>query len=631
MIIWQNIIITYVIVTNAYAMAQKLQISDAEYAKMPPLFMLDSYRSCLLEPQDFYCKFDVELDSNETSPLLNLMKEYSAHQTRFNHQKLNRGVCVSRSCAKYINISTEQLLDERNVKPILQQCINESLWHEYGLDAYVTKVDYCERYKDSNSSKTLAQWAVAGILGIILALNIFGSFYSNFLENTSDGNTFLLAFSMKKNVDRILNGSENKDNNFGSLLGLRFLSTLFVIIVHTGFLAVYYIENSKFVEDMYDSTLKSIIIHGTALIEFFFVCSSFLLSFNYFVMQSSRKFSWWFSFIGIIDRYLRLTPILILVMALISTWQPMFGSGPILSELIKAESTNCKQNWWKILLYVSNYLHFSNDVCLPHTWYLAADMQLFILGLIVIMLIYRYPKRVWLIFSTIIIIGVSIPAVITFKNGLLPVFLYRPEIRRESFAENKEFAYLYVTAYGHICSAAIGLIAGWLQYHIQKNKVELKQWKIFNWAFTLGIPGCVLLVQSDIYFIRDSNGYGPIFAMFYAGAIRLAYSLFIAIIILGAINKCGKRMSEFLEWTPLQCLGRMSYCAYILHMPVLKQYFSTQTAPIVVAEFNVIVSALGCAAMTYILSFALCVMVEYPVNELRRLLFKVHIKQIKKE
>lgn len=64
---------------------------------------------------------------------------------------------------------------------------------------------------------------------------------------------------------------------------------------------------------------------------------------------------------------------------------------------------------------------------MPITWYLAVDMQMFVLGLLIMMLLWKYPNRKKLILSICLLISVTIPAVITYVKKFDGIFLLTPE------------------------------------------------------------------------------------------------------------------------------------------------------------------------------------------------------------
>lgn len=116
-----------------------------------------------------------------------------------------------------------------------------------------------------------------------------------------------------------------------------------------------------------------------------------------------------------LHRFLRLTPLLS-ASILMTILARFMGSGPFwpftgryikLIQLIHPIFTffisnciftvdhlvgTCGRYWWSTLFYVQNYAN-QDALCYPHTWYLSADMQLFVISPFVIYLIHRYKMK----------------------------------------------------------------------------------------------------------------------------------------------------------------------------------------------------------------------------------------------
>ncbi|KAJ8948704.1 hypothetical protein NQ314_008368 [Rhamnusium bicolor] len=60
------------------------------------------------------------------------------------------------------------------------------------------------------------------------------------------------------------------------------------------------------------------------------------------------------------------------------------GTGPTWTNGVNTFAQNCRDNWWSFLLYIQNYYSDFDYICLPQTWYLSADMQMFLLSPLII-------------------------------------------------------------------------------------------------------------------------------------------------------------------------------------------------------------------------------------------------------
>lgn len=128
-------------------------------------------------------------------------------------------------------------------------------------------------------------------------------------------------------------------------------------------------------------------------------------------------------------RILRLTPLLAIAVLISVTLIKYAGTGPRWPIVMGLLGHHCEVNWWKTLLYVQNYvtpdamvssangsgngqvsrvvqrkrrfflMRRSYFQCFGHSWYLAVDMQLFVLSPLFVYLIYRYRTKFMYAFS----------------------------------------------------------------------------------------------------------------------------------------------------------------------------------------------------------------------------------------
>lgn len=76
------------------------------------------------------------------------------------------------ACGSYVNSS----LTGAALTRALELCLNESIWHEYGLQAKVSALLYCDSFDESDDITAL-DWTVMAIFIIIVMVNLVASFY----------------------------------------------------------------------------------------------------------------------------------------------------------------------------------------------------------------------------------------------------------------------------------------------------------------------------------------------------------------------------------------------------------------------------------------------------------------------
>jgi len=89
---------------------------------------------------------------------------------------------------------------------------------------------------------------------------------------------------------------------------------------------------------------------------------------------------------SILNRIFRLWPSMWLTVMLVFV-VPSMSSGPLWKEYFDVQLDKCYKNWWSTITFMNNWFDESK-MCLFHTWYLSADMQLFVISFIFIIPLY---------------------------------------------------------------------------------------------------------------------------------------------------------------------------------------------------------------------------------------------------
>lgn len=123
-----------------------------------------------------------------------------------------------------------------------------------------------------------------------------------------------------------------------------------------------------------------------------------------------------------VHRYLRMTPLMMAIIAFCATLLKYIGEGPSWSDSIVMYDGWCQHNWWLNSLYLHNFINTNNMVsvqdkilvnslksctnrfclqCLSHSWYSAADMQMYLIAPAILIPLFKRPKIGLLIMGTI--------------------------------------------------------------------------------------------------------------------------------------------------------------------------------------------------------------------------------------
>ncbi len=125
-----------------------------------------------------------------------------------------------------------------------------------------------------------------------------------------------------------------------------------------------------------------------------------------------------------VHRYIRLTIPLACVILFNVGILPLLARGPMADDL-EAVSQLCRDNWWSNLLYINNFVN-KEEMCLGVTWYLACDMQMYLLAPLLLYPMYMLSKKkhmglgVWAFFMALF---TAIPIGLSAKHELPPGYL----------------------------------------------------------------------------------------------------------------------------------------------------------------------------------------------------------------
>lgn len=98
-----------------------------------------------------------------------------------------------------------------------------------------------------------------------------------------------------------------------------------------------------------------VLLFSTVSVDTFIFISGFLISWNGLrkLKNSNGKLSILYVYI---HRYLRLTPLLAVVILIVVSWLKFLGQGPNWNRYLDVHREACLENWWKTLLYIQNYV-----------------------------------------------------------------------------------------------------------------------------------------------------------------------------------------------------------------------------------------------------------------------------------
>lgn len=182
-----------------------------------------------------------------------------------------------------------------------------------------------------------------------------------------------------------------------SIHGLRVFSLLWTILVHT-YLQSFFIGENKVLRKLTEQNfLYQLVGNATFSVDSFFFISGLLLALVFY-KQNKNYDGENINYLknGIKDtgflvfyRYFRLT-IVYLFVIFFNEFSMRYGySDSVFKPAPHVSIDNCANYWWRNILYINNFYDL-NEICMIWSWYMANDMQFYIVTIIFLILSKRY-------------------------------------------------------------------------------------------------------------------------------------------------------------------------------------------------------------------------------------------------
>ncbi|XP_047527336.1 nose resistant to fluoxetine protein 6-like isoform X2 [Vanessa atalanta] len=600
---------------------------------MPQVYHLDDYDHCLINPDGIYCTADIDIVSNEPSnELLTMMRNYSDYKRKhFNYTRLHYGICMTQTCKRFMGDNKTE-----DLKFIIEGCFNQSLWENYQLKCRISDPINCN-YNKTNIQIDTGDIVMATFLISLIAVNCLSSIYDIVIVKRMhyQGNRFITSFSIPHNYSKLMSSYKNfdsREDRLKSFHGLRTITIICVILCHSFLPVAVGPENPRFIEMQYENIFHLFFINGTILVQTFFVMSGCLLAYKLEVYAEKHEMRWTLIPKVITGFYIKLTPSYIVVLGLTATWLRYAGSGPFWEIAVTKEVQDCRTNGWANLLYVNNYL--DSTLCMAHTWYLGANMQMYVIGSIVCILA-RSNRSKKILLILLFILGIVTPAAQTYFQDLDAIFIVTPETVR-AFENNVTFNKFYRRGHTNMVNFVLGLALGIFIYRLQVNQVDMVKFKKYRYLFLLTIPAVFGLLFLGSVFYKDEFQASVVTKAVYAGLIKPIFGVICALFIIGCVFKIDNVYRIIFEWDGWKIPSKLSYSVFLLHFMIIRAMTGRCTTLTPLNNLYMIEKSLNYVIMSYIAAIPLFLLVDAPLTEflkncLEFTIFKTKIKSIQPE
>ncbi|KAJ0181075.1 hypothetical protein K1T71_003160 [Dendrolimus kikuchii] len=464
----------------------------------------------------------------------------------------------------------------------------------------------------------------------------------------------LLSFSILSNGRTILSTEKPSDGALTCLHGMRFMSVIWVIMVHT-YLTIFYVADNKTIRVVTERNfLYQSVGNASYCVDTFFVISGILVTILFLrtedkkdakksvntnkedfnknvngytnsalslavISQDSFKEDLFDKpktrvytapeFFGLIKdffvlffyRVVRLTPAYAFVIGLNEIALRYTHDQSVFEPAIFDHIT-CDKYWWRNLLYINN-LFPQSEMCMVWSWYMANDTQFYAVGIILLLISVRNFK-----FATVSLVVVLVSSWAT-TIYISVSYQYKARIQ-EPF---EMFDPLYDKPWSRIGPYLVGMMVGW---YLHKTKCQVK---LPYWLVVIGWPCALAIIGSLIFSMVD--GYFEVWpTAFYTSVGHTAWGVAVAWVAISCCCGFGGVVNSALSYRGLLPLSRLTYCAYLVHPTIMMYTSFLLDGPYHMQNSTILAIYAGYAVMAFLASFAISLAFEAPAVRLLKII-----------
>ncbi|XP_075157249.1 uncharacterized protein LOC142230492 [Haematobia irritans] len=419
----------------------------------------------------------------------------------------------------------------------------------------------------------------------------------------------LLCFAFQTNASTIMSLDETKESQTSCVHGLRVISVMWTIMVHT-YLQVFNIGENRFTRVIVErSTWYQFIGNATFSVDTFFFISGFLVTLLYLKQDKKLpertsqflKKGFVDTAIVVIYRYIRLTPTYLFVIFFNDFAGRQTFDNSVFQPTVPHRT--CSQYWWRNILYINNFYPLS-EFCMIWSWYMANDMQFFIMASILLMFSIRYPKATVLTLATFLVSSWGISGVISLHYH----YTHKVALPFESFD------FLYDKPWQRVGPYIIGMLTGYIMARVRTPPKVSGRLNALLWFLSVGL---LVLIICGVW----QGELNEVPTAFYVSLAHSAFGVSLVWMVLSCCWNLSPTMNRILSYRCLWPLSRLTYCAYLIHPVIMLCMAYRMDGTIHLNPAFITVIFFGNAVISFIAAFFISVAFESPVIRLLKILF----------
>lgn len=217
-------------------------------------------------------------------------------------------------------------------------------------------------------------------------------------------------------------------------------------------------------------------------------------------------------------------------------------------------------------------------------------MQLFIYGMVVMMLIWRWPTLKNYIFSAAFVCAAVIPTYTNYVHRITPAMTTQ---MKELYRYNREHLYhydMYFPFEQNIGAYSFGMFAGFIYHRYRESRKTVLNSGLFRVMFVVATALYVFSLASVYWVVAYNSQVPPLLSAMYATLFRQVWPVLTTLIQLAlALTATGTLLKSFFSHPIFGVGGKLSYSVYLIHFTVIELVYGAVKGPVFSSE-RIIVS-----------------------------------------
>ncbi|OWF42953.1 nose resistant to fluoxetine protein 6-like [Mizuhopecten yessoensis] len=425
----------------------------------------------------------------------------------------------------------------------------------------------------------------------------------------------LVAFSVYSNGEKLLSTKQGP-GSLTAVNGIRVISMFWVILGHSYVFPQGVANNyGDFLSKMSKRESFQAIMNALVSVDTFFALSGLLLSYLTLreMQKNNGKINWAMFYF---HRFWRLTPAYMMVLFVNVSLARYWGDGPLWPK-DGFEQNYCEDTWWRNLLYINNMYDFGG-MCMSWSWYLANDMQFFVLSPLMLIPLYL-SQTIGLAVCIIFLLGTMTATGVITTNEDLPVSGFSPSISDPSKL-NAYFEEYYIKPYCRMGPYIVGIMTGYVLYKTEGKFRMNRALNLLCWIIA-AVLACLCL-----YGLYEENkgtaDFNTEVRSLYNTLHRSVWGACVCWVIFSCANGYGGFVNQLLSWKAFLPLGRLTYCAYLVHPIVLYCFIYNRRVSLYMDDITMVYIFLATLVAAYSVAFVVSLAFESPMMGLEKVIFK---------